>query len=73
MKKKELHQVKTRWYYIFWGAMTATVFVGQSIVYSGYMEMASSVNLLTKTILEVRISEMEAELRKQFEKKGFEL
>lgn len=73
MKKKELHQVKTRWYYIFWGAMTTTVFVGQSIVYSGYMEMASSVNLLTKTILEVRISEMEAELRKQFEKKGFEL
>jgi hypothetical protein len=73
MKKKELHQVKTRWYYIFWGAMTATVFVGQSIVYSGYMEMASSVNLLTKTILEVRISEMEDELRKQFEQKGFEL
>lgn len=73
MKKKQLHQVKTRWYYIFWGAMTATVFVGQSLVYRGYMNMASSVNLLTRTILEVKIAEMEEELRLELDKKGLEL
>jgi len=73
MKKKQLHQVKSRWYYIFWGAMTATVFVGQSLVFRGYMNMASSVDLLTRTILEVNIAEMEEELRSELNKRGFEL
>lgn len=34
------HQVKSRWYYIFWGIATVTVFTGQLYVGSGYREMA---------------------------------
>jgi hypothetical protein len=64
-KKNKQHQVKSRWYYIFWGSMTATVFVGQSLVYSGYMEMATGVNRLTKTLLEFRIQQLEQEIEEQ--------
>lgn len=63
--KNKQHQVKSRWYYIFWGAMTATVFVGQSLVYSGYMEMATGVNRLTRTLLEFRIQQLEQEIEEQ--------
>jgi hypothetical protein len=41
MKK---HQVKSRFYYIFWGTATASVLVGQLYVGSGYRQMADSVN-----------------------------
>lgn len=34
------HQVKSRWYYIFWFAMAAAVCSGQYYVGSGYREMA---------------------------------
>jgi hypothetical protein len=34
------HQVKARWYYIFWGAMAVSVVGGQIYVGSGYREMA---------------------------------
>ena len=33
---KQRHQVKSRWYYIFWGSATLSVFVGQLYVGSGY-------------------------------------
>ena len=36
----ETHQVKSRWYYIFWGAIAAAVVGGQFYVGSGYREMA---------------------------------
>ncbi len=36
----ETHQVKSRWYYIFWGAMAVAVVGGQLYVGSGYREMA---------------------------------
>ena len=29
LSKKQRHQVKSRWYYIFWGAATLSVFAGQ--------------------------------------------
>ncbi len=42
VKKKKRHQVKSRWYYIFWGAATISVFAGQMYVGSGYRRMAES-------------------------------
>ena len=46
MKKKQLHQVKTRWYYIFWGICTVSVVLGQLYVGTGYRIMAQSFNRL---------------------------
>ncbi len=43
MKKKQRHQVKSRWYYIFWGAATVSVFAGQIFVGNGFRRMAESV------------------------------
>jgi len=47
MKINEIlrHQVKTKWYYIFWGSMAVAVFGGQIYVGSGYRELA----IATKT------------------------
>jgi len=38
------HQLKSRWYYIFWGAATVSVFAGQMYVGSGYRQMSRSFN-----------------------------
>ena len=47
MKK---HQVKSCWYYIFWGAATLSVLIGQLHVGSGYKRMDNGLELqlLTK-------------------------
>ena len=37
---KKQHQVKSKWYYIFWGAMAVAVVGGQIYVGLGYREMA---------------------------------
>ena len=42
LKKKQRHQVKSRWYYIFWGTATLSVFAGQLYVGSGYRRMSES-------------------------------
>ena len=46
MKKKEKeklrHQVKSQWYYIFWGTCTVAVCAGQVLVGSGFRRMAES-------------------------------
>ena len=39
MKK---HQVKSKWYYIFWGTMAVAVVGGQIYVGLGYREMAKA-------------------------------
>ena len=51
-------QVKTRWYYIFWGIATTSVVAGQIVVGTGYRTMAESsqqisadINLLIETML----------------------
>ena len=36
MKKKQRHQVKSRWYYVFWGIATISVVAGQAYVGTGY-------------------------------------
>ena len=43
-KEKQRHQVKSRWYYIFWGTATVTVFVGQVFVGNGFRRMADSLD-----------------------------
>ena len=50
LKKKQRHQVKSRWYYIFWGAATISVFAGQMYVGTGYRKMSESFNRLFETI-----------------------
>ena len=41
-KEKQRNQVKSSFYYIFWGAATVTVFVGQMYVGTGFRRMAES-------------------------------
>jgi len=36
------HQVKSQWYYIFWGSMAASVVSGQIYVGFGYRKMAEA-------------------------------
>ena len=44
-KKEKLRaQVKSRWYYIFWGAATVSVFAGQVYVGSGYRQLSNTLN-----------------------------
>jgi hypothetical protein len=44
VSKKQRHQVKSRWYYIFWGTATVTVFAGQMYVGNGFRRMAESLD-----------------------------
>ena len=40
MKK---HQIKSGWYYLFWGLATVSVVLGQVYVGTGYKQMADSI------------------------------
>jgi len=44
------HQIKSRWYYIFWGSMSVAVVGGQIYVGTGYREMAEATK---KTAIQV--------------------
>ena len=48
---KKRHQVKSRWYYIFWGAATVSVFAGQMYVGSGYRRMSKSFDRIIDTVI----------------------
>ena len=49
LKREKLRaQVKSRWYYIFWGACTVSVFAGQIYVGNGYRKMSEKVEDLTE-------------------------
>lgn len=48
------HQVKSRWYYWFWGAATVTVFCGQMYVGIGYRQMAEAVWSVVDVVSAVR-------------------
>ena len=44
-KKEKLRaQVKSRFYYVFWGAATVSVFAGQILVASGFRKLADSLD-----------------------------
>ena len=51
LTKKQRHQVKSRWYYIFWGAATVSVFAGQMYVGTGYRLMSKALHRVLDTIL----------------------
>ena len=50
-KEKQRAQVKSRWYYIFWGAATVSVFAGQFFVGNGFRRMAESFDRIVDTIV----------------------
>ncbi len=41
-KKNKRHQVKSKFYYIFWGTATISVLVGQLYVGTGYRSMSGA-------------------------------
>lgn len=43
-------QIKSRFYYIFWGTATFAVVLGQLHVASGYKEMTKGINTLTYSL-----------------------
>ena len=55
-KDKVRNQVKSRFYYIFWGVATVSVVFGQLYVGSGYRTFAQSLNRIFDTI-EVQVSD----------------
>jgi hypothetical protein len=51
MKKQKLRaQVKSRFYYIFWGTATIAVVLGQLYVGTGYRLMSQSINKFFYTL-----------------------
>ena len=53
--KKKRHQVKSRWYYIFWGTATVTVFAGQMYVGGGFRRMAESLDRVLDAPIKMHI------------------
>ena len=53
---KKRHQIKSKFYYIFWGIATVSVVFGQLYVGSGYRSYANSLNRLFDTI-EVEVNQ----------------
>ena len=49
-KEKVRIQVKSKFYYIFWGVATASVVLGQLYVGSGYRMFARSLNRIFDTV-----------------------
>ena len=49
-KEKVRAQVKSRFYYIFWGVATVSVVLGQVYVGSGYRMFARSLNRIFDTV-----------------------
>ena len=49
-RQKARNQVKSKFYYIFWGVATASVLFGQLYVGSGYRQFARSLNRIFDTI-----------------------
>ena len=60
-KEKQRNQVKSKFYYIFWGVATASVVLGQLYVGSGYRQMSRSFNRIMDTI----VIELEGSLQNQ--------
>ena len=55
-KKEKLRaQVKSRWYYIFWGTCTVAVCAGQVLVGSGFRRMAESLDSVLDAPIQIDI------------------
>ena len=46
-----IKQIKSHWYYVFWGIATVSVVAGQLYVGSGYREMALQMQGLTEVMM----------------------
>jgi len=51
LRQKQKAQVKSRFYYIFWGLATVSVFAGQLYVGSGYRQMSRSFDRIIDSIV----------------------
>ena len=49
-KEKQRHQVKSRFYYIFWGTATVAVVAGQVYVGTGYRLMSNAFHRIMNSI-----------------------
>ena len=58
-KKQKRHQVKSQFYYIFWGAATVSVLAGQILVGSGFRRMSETIDRIVDTV----VFELEEEFR----------
>ena len=56
LRQKQKAQVKSKFYYIFWGIATVSVVFGQLYVGSGYRMFARSLNRIFDTV-EVQVGE----------------
>ena len=63
------HQVKSKWYYIFWGVCAVAVVGGQIYVGSGYREMAKATKstAISVTCSEAYIPPLSKRLNKERE------
>jgi hypothetical protein len=50
MKSKIKAQVKSRWYYIFWGTATVSVVLGQLYVGTGYRVLHDDIQQLLRNV-----------------------
>ena len=50
LRQKQRNQVKSKFYYIFWGVATASVVLGQLYVGSGYRMFADALNRIFDTV-----------------------
>ena len=50
-REKVRAQVKSRFYYLFWGAATVSVFAGQLYVGSGYRQMSRLFNRIMDAVI----------------------
>ena len=50
-RQKARNQVKSKFYYIFWGVATFSVVAGQLYVGSGYRQMSKAFNRIMDTIV----------------------
>ena len=51
LRQKQRNQVKSKFYYIFWGLATASVFAGQLYVGTGYRQMSRSFNRIVDSVV----------------------
>ena len=53
-KEKQRNQVKSKFYYVFWGIATTSVVLGQLYVGTGYRIMSQSIIDLTEVFTLIR-------------------
>ena len=57
MKNKK-HQIKSSWYYVFWGIMSVSVVAGQLYVGSGYREMSKTMQRTSDYVIRLHMEHL---------------